>query len=163
MTKIRYMSILVAVLGIVSLLIGAAFIGLAVQKNNYIVDSLRVQNVTTGLTQEQIAQGQVVDSAQEAQVAAEVLAEHLKSIAPTYGDLMAANGTGRYDPTNPSNLSYSQGLNLQNSFNMVVLSFGVIQEAMITGVALIIIGIAVGATGLVLLRLSKREPELIRP
>jgi hypothetical protein len=160
--KMRYLSILVAVLGIASLLIGAAFIGLAIQKNNYVVDSLRAQKVTVGLTKDQIAQGQVVDNAQSAQAAADTLAQHLKSIAPSYGDLMAANKTGKYDPTNPTNLTYTQGLNMENSFNLVVLSFGVIQETMVTGAVLIIIGIAVGAIGLVLFKLTKKVPETIK-
>lgn len=160
--KMRSLSIVIAVLGIASLVIGGAFIGLAVQKNNYVVESLRAQKVTLGLTKDQIAQGQVVDNAQAAQAAADTLAEHLQSIAPTYGDLMAANGNGRYDPTNPNDLSYTQGLNLENSFDLVVLSFGVIQQTMVTGAALIIIGIAVGATGLVLFRLSKKAPDIIK-
>jgi hypothetical protein len=40
---------------------------------------------------------------------------------------------------------------------MAVLSFGVIQETMATGTALIVIGIAVSATGFMLFRLGKKE------
>ena len=158
--KIHYLGALVGVLGIACLILGAIFVGMAVQKNNYVADSLRAQQVTLGLTTAQIAQGQVIDNAQTALVAANTLAEHLKSIAPTYTALMAASKTGKFDPTNPTQLDYAQGLNMQNSLNLVVLSFGVIQETMVTGAALIIIGIAVGATGLVLFRLSKKAPEI---
>ena len=112
---------------------GVAFIGIAVQKNNYLVAQLWSQKVTLGLTKDQIAKGDLVDTAQEAQVAANTLAEHLGSIAKTYNDLMAANPGGKYDPTNASDLSYTQGLNMENSFNLVVLGFGVIQETEVTG------------------------------
>jgi hypothetical protein len=151
----RYLAILVAVLGIASLVIGATFIGLAAQKNNYVVSALQQQKVTLGLTKDQIANGEIVDNAQEAQVAAETLRQHLQSIAPTYGDLMKANTTGKYDPTDLNDLKYTQGLNMENSFNLAVLSFGVIQETTATGTALIVIGIAVGATGLMMFRLNK--------
>jgi hypothetical protein len=153
--KIRLVSLLVVALGVVSLVIGGVFVGLAIQKNNYVVSSLRAQNVTLGLTKDQIAQGQVVDNAAEAQAAADTLAEHLKSIAPTFNDLMSTNSSGRYDPTSASNLQYTAGLNMENSFNLVVLGFGVIQETMATGAALMIIGLAVGATGFAIFKLSK--------
>lgn len=156
MKKIQMVSMLVVVLGVVSLVMGAVFIGLAVQKNNYIVSSLQSQKVTLGLSQDQIKQGEVIDNAAEALVAANTLAEHLQSIAPTYNDLMSANTNGRFDPTKASNLEYAQGLNMENSLNMVVLSFGVIQETIATGVALIIIGIAVGASGILLFSLGKK-------
>ncbi len=160
--KLRLVSMLVVVLGIISLVMGAAFIGMAVQKNNYLVSSLQAQKVTLGLTQDQIAKGDVVDNAQDAQNAADTLAQHLQKIAPTYADLMAKNKTGKYDPTDPNNLTYTQGLNMENSFNLVVLGFGVIQETMATGGALMLIGLAVGATGLVLFKLSKKSPEVIK-
>ena len=161
-SKTRYLSVLVGLLGIVSLVAGLVFIGMAIQKNNYVADTLAAQKVTLGLTQQQISQGQVVDNAQEAQVAASTLAEHLQSIAPTYTALMAANKSGKYDPTNANDLSYAQGLTMENSFNLAVLSFGVIQETMVTGIVLVIIGIAVGATGLVLFKLSKKAPEITK-
>ncbi len=153
----QYLAMLVVVLGIVSVAIGAAFIGLAAQKNNYITNELRQQNVTVGLTKEQIANGEIVDNARKAQIAAETIAKHLQSISPTYNDLMALNPSGKYDPADPNDLKYTQGLNMENSFNMAVLSFGVIQETMVTGTALIVIGIAVGATGFMLFKLGKKE------
>jgi hypothetical protein len=158
MRNTRYMALLVVLAGVVVLLIGSVFIGLAVQKNNYITGSLREQKITLGLTQEQIAQGQLVDNGARAQVAAETLNTHLKGIAPTYGDLMAANTKtgGKYDPTNPSNLSYTQGLNLENGMNLAVLSFGVIQMTMVTGATLIVLGLGVGLGGLVLVRLARK-------
>ena len=153
---------LVAVLGIISVIIGGTFIGLAVQKNNYVVSNLQAQKVTLGLTNDQIAKGQVVDNAAGALVAANTLAEHLKGIAPTYNDLMASNKGGKFDPTAVTNLDYTQGLNMENSFNLVVLAFGVIQETEVTGAALIVIGLGVAATGFVLVKLAGKSSETIK-
>ena len=153
----RPLELLVLGLGIVGLIIGVAFIGLAMQKNNLVTSELRAQEVTLGLSQDQINNGQVVDNAETAQAAANILAQHLARIAPTYGDLMAQNPNGRYDPTNPTDLTYTQGLTMENSMNLAVLSFGVIQIAEVTGGALVAIGFAVGATGLILIRLARRE------
>ncbi|HEX7475166.1 MAG TPA: hypothetical protein VF318_04305 [Dehalococcoidales bacterium] len=152
---VRKLALMVMALGIVSLVIGAVFIGLAFQKNNYVVSSLRAQGVTLGLTKDQIAAGELVDSAPEAQIAADTLATHLTSIAPTYGALMAKSKTGKFDPTDPTQLDYAQGLNMENTFDTVILGFGVIQATMATGAALIVIGLAVGVTGFGLFRLGR--------
>jgi len=151
----RNLAIVVMVLGAVSLAVGGVYIGLGVQKNNYLVTQLKAQKVTLGLTTAQIAKGDLVDNMQEAQVAANTLGEHLGSIAKTYSDLMAANPNGKYDPTNASDLSYTQGLNMENSFNLVVLGFGVIQETEVTGAILAVIGLAILLIGIVLFRKEK--------
>jgi hypothetical protein len=163
MFRNRYLATIVMVLGVASLALGGAFIGIALQKNNLIVSDLKAQNVTLGLTAAQIAKGDVVDNAAEAQVAANTLAEHLSSIAKTYTDLMAANPNGRYDPTNSADLSYTQGLNMENSFNLVVLGFGVIQETEVTGATLAIVGTAIIIVGAVLFRKSKKSSEPSEP
>jgi hypothetical protein len=156
MKKLQVVAMLVVVLGIVSLAIGGAFIGLAIQKNNLITSELQAQKITLGIPKDQAAAGNVVDTADEAMVAANTLGEHLKGIAPTFGALTAANPSGKWDPTVASNLTYGQGLTMQTSLNLAVLSFGVIQETMATGGALIIIGLATGITGLLLFRLGKK-------
>jgi len=159
MLKNRYLATIVLLLGVVSLAIGGAFIGISVQKNNYLVTQLRSQSVTLGLTTAQIANGDVVDNAQEAQVAASTLAKHLSSIAATYSALMAANPGGKYDTTNSQDLSYTQGLNMENSFNLVVLGFGVIQETEVTGATLAVVGAAIVIVGVVLFKKERKMPE----
>jgi hypothetical protein len=157
MRTFKNLGMLVAVLGVVALIAGVAFVGLAIQKNNLVTSELRAQNVTLGLSPEQIKNGQVVDNAVAAEAAANVLAQHLKGIAPTYGDLMSKNPNGKYDATNPANITYTQGLTMENSFNLVILSYGVIQAVMGTGAVLILIGLAVGVTGLMLMKLAQKE------
>jgi hypothetical protein len=151
---IRKLGIVVLVIGVVSICVGAVFIREGISKDMWIKDTMRQEKVTLGLTQEQIAKGEVVDNAKEAQAAADKVREDRHKIAPTYEDLIAAAG-GKYDPTNPKDLSYTQALNLENYLYMAVLSFGVIQEILVTGVALILIGVAFGVTGLALRRLVK--------
>jgi len=158
MIRTKYLAMAVLLLGIGVIVVGAVFIGLAMQKNSFITNSLREQKITLGLSKDQLAQGQLVDNAAAAQVASNTLNEHLKSIAPTYGDLMVASG-GKYDPTNAKDLTYTQGLNMENSLNIAVLGFGVIQETIGVGVALIVLGLLGSAAGLVLVRLTQKATE----
>jgi hypothetical protein len=139
---------------VVSIVIGAAFVGEGISKQMWIKETMKQENVTLGLTDTQIAQGDVIDNAKEAQAAADKVRADRHAIASTYEALLADSG-GRYDPTNPKDLSYTQALNLENYLYMAVLSFGVIQEIMGTGAALILIGIALGGIGIALHRLAK--------
>jgi hypothetical protein len=147
--------ILVLLIGVVSIAVGGVFIGEAISKNMWIKDSMRQEQVTLGLTQEQIAAGKFVDNAQEAQAAADKVRADRHSIAATYEDLIAASG-GKYDPTNPKDLSYTQALNLENYLYMAVLSFGVVQEILGTGIILVLIGAALVGTGFVFIRSDNR-------
>jgi hypothetical protein len=150
---IRKLSILVMALGVVVFVVGGVFIGEAISKQIYITDSMRQEKVTLGLTPAQIAAGDVVDTAAEAQAVADKVRADRHAIAPTYTALLADSG-GRYDPTNPKDLSYTQALNLENYLYMAVLSFGVVQEILGTGVTFLLIGIAFGATGTMLRQLG---------
>ena len=149
--KARLLAMLVVVLGIIGILAGGAFIGLAVQKNTQVTDMLREQQITVGLTKDQISAGQVVDSPQKVQAAADTIAAHLKSISPSYNVLMASSTTGKYDPTNPTDLDYAQGMNIANSLNLAVLGYGVIQETMGTGAVLIVLGLGITVAGALLI------------
>jgi hypothetical protein len=134
---------------VVSIVIGSIFIVQAVEKNNWMKEAMRSEKVTLGLSQEQIAKGEVIDTAKEAQAAADTIREHRHKIAPTYNDLLKG---GQYDPTNPQHLTYSQAINMENYLYLAVLSFGVTTVIIGTGVFMIITGFALGTTGVVLLR-----------
>jgi hypothetical protein len=146
---IRKLAILILIISLVSIVIGAVFIGQGISKQMWIKDTMRQEKVTLGLTEAQIAQGDVIDNAQEAQAVADKVKEDRHKIAASYEDLLAASG-GKYDPTNPKDLSYTQALNLENYLYMAVLSFGVIQEIIGTGIALVLIGVAFCGTGIAL-------------
>jgi hypothetical protein len=153
----RLLALIVAVLGIVCLGIGIFFIFQGVSKNNYIVDNLKQEKITLGLTQEQINAGQVVDNAAQVQAASEKVRSDRRSIAPTYSDLLKG---GHFDPTNPTQLTYAQAMNLENSLNTTLLAFGTVQIAEGAGAFMIIAGLAIIAAGIILWRLSRRREIL---
>ncbi len=159
MKRTKYLAVLISIMGLAIMVIGGAYLGIAFQKNALVTDALRAQKITLGLTPAQIAAGKLVDDGPTAQVAAETLNEHLGKIAPTFGELMASNTKtgGKFDPTNPTNLTYGQGLTMETGLNLAVLTFGFIQETMVTGLTFIIIGLVIGLSGLTLLGLAKRQ------
>ena len=152
-SKGRYLAILVVVLGVVGVVLGAVFIGQAVEKEKWMSEAMRLEKVTLGLSEWQTAQGEVVDTAGEAQTAGDVIRDHRRNIAPTYSELL---GEGRYDPTNPQHLSYAQALNMENYLYLGVLGFGVTTVITSVGAFMIAMGIALGGTGVALYRLSQR-------
>jgi len=113
----------------------------------------QAENVTLGLSDEQVENGEVVDSLNELLAAGDILREHRQGIAMTYGDLL---GGGRFDPTNPKHLTYAQAINLENYLYVGALSFGLTQEILASGVFMIVMAIALGATGIALLQLARK-------
>ena len=148
----QYLAILVLILGVIGVVVGSVFIAQAVEKDNWMREAMRVEQVTLGLSDEQIAEGQVVDSLEEAQIGGDTIREHRRNIAPTYKDLL---GEGRYDPANSEHLTYAQALNMENYLYLAVLGFGVTTVIIGTGAFMIITGFALGVTGIVLLRLTR--------
>jgi len=144
---------MILVLSVASVIVGATFIYQAVEKKTWIEGAMRVEKVTLGIPEAEMKTGNVVDTAEEAQAAADTIREHRRGIAPTYQTLLSG---GKYDPTKPEHLSYTQALNMENYLYMAVLAFGVATEILGTGVFMIIVGLAFSATGVVLLELAKR-------
>ncbi len=149
----KYSTPFVVLLGIVAIAMGITFIVQGYSKDQYMRKAMRDEQVTLGLTAEQIADGEVIDTAGEAQTAADTIRGHRHNIAPTYTALL--NG-GRFDPTNPEHLTYGQAMNLENYLYTAVLAFGVVQIALAAGAFMIITGIALGVVALVLFRLSTK-------
>ena len=143
----------VLILGVVSMVAGAVFIGLAVDKHQFLKEALDVEQITLGINDSQLAKGEVVDTMNETQVAGDIVRSHRHDIAPTYGALL---GGERYDPTNPQQLSYAQALNLENSLYLATNSFGVSYLTMGVGATLIVIGLALIAVAMVLFAWTKR-------
>jgi hypothetical protein len=149
----QYLASIVLVLSIVSIAIGATFIYQAVEKKTWIEEAMRVEKVTLGIPEAEVKTGNVIDTAEEAQAAADSIREHRHSIAPTYEELL---GGGKYDPTNPKHLTYSQAINMENYLYLSVLGFGIITALSGVGAFMILVGLAFAATGVVLLELAKR-------
>lgn len=146
----RKLAIVVVLLGVVGIAMGGVFVGQGVVKNNQLVEAMQVEQVRLPLHEE--AEPSLIDSSAEAQAAGDIIREHRRGIAPTYQDLL---GEGRFDPTNPQHLSYAQALNMENYLYLAVVGFGLVQSVMASGAFMIITGLALGATGLVLLRLTR--------
>ncbi len=144
------LSLLVALIGVVAVILGAVFIGLGASRDAQLKEAMRVEKVALGIESE--LAGEVIDSLPEAMEAGDTIREHRRGISPTYSDLL---GEGRYDPTDPQQLTYAQALNLENYLYLAVVAFGLTQAVMGSGVFMVITGIALGSTGIVLYRLPK--------
>jgi len=150
----RLLALLVIVLGVVCLGAGSFFIYQGVQKNNYIVTNIKDEGVTLGLTPDQIAQGQVIYTADQLQAAAEKVKADRHQIAPSY---QAALGGKQFDPGNQKELLYAQAMNLENYLYSGVLAYGVVQIVEGVGAIFIVIAVALWAIGIVLWRLARRR------
>jgi hypothetical protein len=149
----KLIAVAVLVLGLVNVGIGAAFIGIGVDKHSYLKSTMDEEKITLGIPDEKIAAGEVIDTMNEAQVAGDIVRSHRHEIAPTYGDLL---GGGRYDPTNPTHLSYAQAMNIENYLYLATASFGITYLSMGAGAALLLVGIALMAVGVVVYKWAKR-------
>ncbi len=146
----RGLAVLVVGLGLVAIVIGGVFVGQGFAKNNLIVDRMEIEQVTLALDPDNPDELTLVTDITSAQEAADTIAEHRRSIAPTYQDLL---GDGRYDPTNPAHLSYAQAMNLENYLYLAVAAFGLVQVALASGAFMIVTGVALIGTGWALLRI----------
>jgi len=147
----KKMSLVIVLLGVVAVVLGAVFIGQGVARNNQLVEAMRVEHVTLGIESE--LEGEVIDSLGEAMEAGDTIREHRRGIAPTYSDLL---GDGRYDPSDPEQLTYAQALNLENYLYLAVVAFGLTQSVTASGVFMVVTGLALGGTGVVLYRLGQK-------
>jgi len=153
----RYLSIMIMCLGLVALVLGGVFIVEGVMKNDLIVDRMAVEKVTLAVDPNNPSTVTQINNAADAQKAADTIASHRRAIAPTYQDLLDM-GNGRFDPTNPVDLTYAQAMNLENYLYMAVTAFGLIQVTMAAGVFMVVTGLALGGGGLVLFRISRHQP-----
>jgi len=151
---IRLLSLLVILLGIAGVIFGGTFVAQGISKNNVLKEAMRVEHVTLGIENADLA-GEIIDSLGEAQIAGDTVREHRRGIAPTYSDLL---GEGRYDPTDPVQLTYAQALNLENYLYLAVVAFGLTQSVTANGAFMLFTGLALVFTGFILRRLSFEIP-----
>jgi hypothetical protein len=132
---------------------GIGFVVQGQAKANFIKEAMQQEQITLGLSQEQQAKGELVDSAAEAQKAGDTIREHRHGIASTYEELL---GGGSFDPTNAKHLTYAQALNLENYLYLAVTGFGLATVAILSGIFMIVTGVALAGTGVALHQLAKR-------
>ena len=144
-SRVKTLSIIVLVFALVSLAMGIVFIQQGFAKEAFLVEAMRQEQITF-----EGVEG-VVDNAKDAQIAGDTVREHRHGIAPTYGDLL---GDERFNPTEPMQLSYAQALNIENYLYLAVASFGIFTIVKVTGVFMVVMGLALGATGFGLMKKS---------
>jgi len=150
---IKKLSILILVFGAVALIMGIVFLYEGVSKDIFLTTIMNQENIKlSDLGVKGDRANETIDSAATAQIAGDTVREHRHGIAPSYTALLGSN---RFDPTNPKDLTYAQAQNLENYLYLAVLSFGVTQIAMGTGGFMVVVALALGAIGFVLLRLSQ--------
>ncbi len=133
----KVLAIVLIVLGVANVALGATFTGLGAVKRAYVQDAMDKERITLTLSEEQVAAGELVDTAAEAQAAGDLVREHRHEMG-TYDEIL---GGGRFNPENPQHLVYGQALNLENYLYLAVASFGLTLVAIGAGVSMLVTGI----------------------
>jgi len=136
-SKYMPLSRIVMIMAVAALVMGIVFIYQGVSKANMITEQMREEAVPASMFIGN-ATG-VIDTAAEAQKAADTVKEHRHGLVASYADL------GRYNPGNQTHLSYTQALNLENYLYMGVFALGFTQAVTVIGVFMILVGIALMA------------------
>jgi hypothetical protein len=155
MAMIQKLAFTVMILGIIGVAMGGIFIWQGIAKNNLIVDRMKIEKVTLALDPNKPTEMTQITNAAEAQKAADTIAGHRRSIAPSYQELL---GGTQFDPSNLKELTYAQAMNLENYLYLAVTAFGLIQVVMGAGAYMIIVGLAVFLIGLILFRFCGKRP-----
>ncbi|HEX2967026.1 MAG TPA: hypothetical protein VHO84_14660 [Syntrophorhabdaceae bacterium] len=134
-------SITLLILAFVTLVAGIIFIQQGVSKYMLIKRLAATEKVTAGLTEEQIKRGEFVDSLRKMQTAGDLIRGHRQKIAPTYNELL---GSGKYNPADPRQLTYSQAINLENYLYLGALSFGITYLMMGVGLFMVLTSVSIG-------------------
>ena len=137
-TKIQSLSLMVILFGVIALVVGIVFVQQGYAKEAFLREVMSQEQITL-----EGVEG-IIDTQEEAQVAGDTVREHRRAIAPTYGDLL---GGEHFNPTDPKQLTYAQALNLENYLYLAVASFGVFTVVKASGAFMIMMGLALGATG----------------
>lgn len=153
----------VLVLGLVNVGLGIAFISVGVDRQNYLTSTMEEEKITLGISDSQIAQGEVIDTMKESQIAGDIVRGHRHQIAPTYGDLL---GGEKFNPGDPRQLTYAQAMNIENYLYLATASFGITYLSIGAGAALLLVGLALIAVAVLLYlwadRVSRLTPQ-VRP
>ena len=142
---IRNLSVVVMVCAIISLAMGIIFIQQGFAKEAFVTEAIKQEKITIA------GVDGTIDNAVKARIAGDTVREHRRNIAPTYGDLLAGE---RYDPTNPQHLTYTQALNLENYLYLAVTAYGIFTVVKVVGLFMIVMALALGATGYGLARIK---------
>jgi hypothetical protein len=135
----KILAIVAITLGVAILAGGIASIALGRSNAGEVTSKLKQEKISLAVFQDNASQDQVISNAAQARKAIDTLIEHRRGIAPTYSDLLKG---GHFDPTNTTQLTYAQAMNLQNSLTGAVLAFGLTSILTLYGALLIVAGVA---------------------
>jgi uncharacterized membrane protein YidH (DUF202 family) len=147
-TRVRQLGLVVILFGVIALAMGIVFIQQGFDKEAWLVKAMENEQIEMP-----DGSGTIVNDAELAQAAGDLVREHRRGIAPTYGELL---GGERFDPTDPTQLTYMQALNIENYLYLAVTAFGVFTVVKAAGAFMIVMGIALGATGYALWSQGKK-------
>ncbi len=139
----RNLGKIVLLLGVVALVIGSVFISQGIVKNTMITEAMQMEQITYGGNEE--VEG-IIDTVTEVELMASILKEHRLDIG-IYSEL---------DRDDPQRDTILKAMTIENSLNLAQLGYGVTTVVIVSGVFMVIMGIALGGTGLGLYRLSGR-------
>jgi hypothetical protein len=142
--RVRNLGLVVIFFGIIALAMGIVFVQQGFDKEAWLLQTMRQEQI-----QMPDESGTIVDSSALAQTAGDIVREHRHGIAPTYGDLL---GGEHFNPTDPTQLTYAQAMNIENYLYLAVTAFGVFTVVKVTGAFMIVTGLALGATGYALMK-----------
>jgi hypothetical protein len=145
--KVGNLGLVVILFGVIALAMGIVFIQQGFDREAWLVQTMRQEQI-----QMPDEPATIVDSTALAQTAGDIVREHRHGIAPTYGDLL---GGGRFNPTDPTQLTYAQAMNIENYLYLAVTAFGVFTVVKATGAFMVVMGLALGATGYTLWKLGE--------
>lgn len=149
--KIKGVGIAIVVMAVICFLIGATFIAQGFIQRHIIISDMDEEKVPMNAFGGD--PNNIMDTMQDVQIAADTVREHRHSIAPSYAALLKGKD---FNPADPEQLVYAQAMNLENSLDLTVLSFGVIQVILATGGFMIIAAIIFGLTGGTLIYMSPK-------
>lgn len=143
---------MIITLAVISLVVGTAFVYMGFSKQAEVKAGLEVEKVAYNFTDDKTAAPTPVESMTDLENMAKTLKSHRDKIAPSYGELTGRNETKKFDPTNPANLSYAQGMNLENSLRIALLAFGMTWVMIGVGAFMWLVGIALLLVSMALMK-----------
>ena len=136
----RVIAIVALILGIAVLAGGIVSIAIGRSNASDVTSKLKAEKISLAVFDNSAPTSVIISNAAEARQAVNTLIQHRMAIAPTYSDLLQGK---HFDPTNPTQLTYAQAMNLQNSMTTAVLAYGLTTTLTFNGVMLIVAGVAI--------------------
>jgi hypothetical protein len=146
-------ALVVLLIGLANVAIGITFISIGMAKEHYLKSTMEEEQITLGIPDDRIAEGDVIDTMGESQVAGDVVRGHRHLIAPTYGDLL---GGEKFNPGDPTQLTYAQAMNIENYLYLATASFGITYLSMGSGAGLLLAGLALVGVAVLLYVWTRR-------